>query len=277
MWKISLLLFLPFFLLQGSSPEEGLAAQLAYRIGSFEWSMGQGDLDILSELIWQDLHLLEIGMIWRRGRVSCSFHGGGVIRGWEEDCDYGKAGRNFLWSHSRSSVHGWGARGSGEWMLPFAWPLIPALGVALHHLILKSDQGRQVVEGEEHPYSHRGINKRFSTLYLLGYFGLHSASTLLGSAFELRSWIGMGYYWGRGKWYLRRNLEMIQQEALAWGGGFFATFYLPACPLEVGMGGQFFYASQGVHLHKYKNGTRLRQRLNSAFESFAELSLAYPF
>ncbi len=242
------------FALLGLSPAVVLAEQaggsvsLGYRTDSLDWNIngGSGGPNILSELEWKDMDILQF-----RGELSGSnytgiyFRGqvnyGWVLDGVNRDSDYAGNNRTLEFSRSVNSVDGSKVLDlSGGLGLTFyageaeQWRIIPMVGYSYHQQDLRMSNGNQAlwdsanadllgVEGGPVPLGPFG---GLSSSYDAEWYGPWLGADIFldlparGTVF-MRLEAHRVSYFAQANWNLRSDFAQpvsFEHEANAWGG-----------------------------------------------------------
>lgn len=156
-------------ILSGSSParaavEKEFGVDVAVRTGQLDWSIAGGGLDVLSELKWESLRIVEV-----RGYGELAFgsnlvvagglDAGAIVSGDNRDSDYAGSGRTL--EYSRSENNG-GGDSIGEARLSLGYRIArygagsepeasvtPFVGYAYRRQTFRMTDGRQTLSNQE--------------------------------------------------------------------------------------------------------------------------------
>ncbi len=229
-----------------AEPSSGVLS-LGYRVDSLDWNIsgGSGGPNILSELEWKDMGILQLrGELSHSSDTGAYFRGqvgyGWVLDGVNQDSDY--AGNNRTSEFSRSVNRADGSRvldlSGGLGMTFYAgeveqWRIIPMLGYSYHQQDLRMTHGNQVVwdadnaallgfEGNGIPLgSFPGLNSSYNAEWHGPWLGadifldLQTSGTLF-ARLEAH-WVN---YFAQANWNLRRDFaQPVSFEHKADGQG----------------------------------------------------------
>ncbi|MDT8334588.1 MAG: hypothetical protein RQ753_02725 [Desulfurivibrionaceae bacterium] len=197
-----------------------------YRIDQFDWNIaddlsGSATPNILSELIWEDLDIYQLGVEsdWRISNNRVPFLGlltggvsyGNIFAGSNRDSDYDGDNRTLVFSRSENDG------GDGEvWDLSIAagpefvffgggFGLAPLLGYSYHEQNLTSKEGFQTVPPHG---SFTGLDSSYDAVWKGGWLGINlrvtpSDSLALSGRFEWHR----AEYRAEANWNLRDDLQ----------------------------------------------------------------------
>lgn len=135
--------------------------EAGYRNDALRWNIaadtsGTATPNILSELTWEDLQILQLRLGWRM-QAQNGFHlrasgaYGWIFDGRNQDSDYAGNNRTFEFSRSNNDTHGdnvWDASAAIGYRFTLgdpAFQLTPLLGISHHAQNLRISNGRQTI------------------------------------------------------------------------------------------------------------------------------------
>lgn len=205
-----------------SSPAEfrtGVEIDAGYRVDSLAWDIGGGAAgpNVISELTWKNLHVLEVQA---RARAENEYHFyakgmlsyGWIIHGRNQDSDYDGDNRTQEFSRSNNGANGayvWdGSFGLGYAVHPTeAWSIIPLMGASISTQKVVMKEGYQTIgDGVRVPLP--GPISGLNSSYKAEWWGPWNGVDVEYSQGRLRLAAGAEYHWsvaysGSGNWNLR--------------------------------------------------------------------------
>lgn len=158
---LALSAFLATYANPSQALEQTFDADAGYRNDSLRWniasdSSGTATPNILSELTWDDLQILQLRLGWQmlaqngfHLRASGAY--GWIVRGRNQDSDYAGNNRSFEFSRSNNDTEGdnvWDASAAIGYRFTLGDPafgLTPLLGASHHAQNLRITNGRQTI------------------------------------------------------------------------------------------------------------------------------------
>ena len=302
-WFAATLLF--FWLLIPAAPAGGTPGgdfefklSNGYRLGGLHWSIADlgGDPNILSELTWSKLEILQIegeGKInIERFTIRAVLGFGLILAGDARDSDYDSDNRTDEWSRSYSDASGGyllhALTGLGYRYEFRAAPitLLPMIGIALHRQAMVMTDGVQVVSVSPHvppaapvgPIA--GLDSSYTANWLNVWVGLDADYRVtrrvnMGAAVSVHP----SYYHATADWNLRTNLAhpvSFVHRALGLGlcgelsvGVEMNRHFL----LEGRLGGDYWFGGPGVDETYTAAGGSSETQLNEVVWSSAQFYL----
>ena len=238
---------------------------VGYRRDHFRWSIGIDGIDILSELTWRDLNIVEARgeaslTIWECWRLWGEGAYGVILGGEGQDSDYWQSGRLDEFSRSLSEADGYvthligglGYRGSSS---PFsAWGLMPLTGVAFDQIDLRDHAAIQVLyQGwmVDWPFEDQGTSGKYRADWLTWFMGLQGRwrpIPLVRILANLRGHVGI--YRGYGNWVMRDDFDHFKHRAAAWavvGDGKILFHCIPHGYIHLTAGAEYWATEKDGH------------------------------
>lgn len=316
---VCLTLFLPLFGFTHAAASEGIDSasldlSLGYRVDQLDWTIagnaGGTNPNILSELTWEDLNIVELrvdGRVEISNKDSSPFTTvlkgtlayGQIVSGENQDSDFGGDNRTLEWSRSNNASDDgktldWSGAIGLKYRLPrTALALTPLVGYSYHRQDLEITDGLQTLSddaifdaiygpGPDGPAplgSIAGLNSSYDARWRGPWVGLDMA---LAAANRWLLRAGAEYHWadyvGKANWNLRSDLQhplSFQHDADGTGIVFnLAAEYLlsPSWALLLSANYQDWQADTGTHRSFFTDETSGLQQLNGVnWESYALL------
>jgi len=289
---VASLLFLPV-LVQAELVEsmEGTLS-LGYRVDQFDWNISgnyQGeDPNILSELTWEDLEIVQLQLdlaltsrqlSWlgnSRLQLAGNLAYGSIFAGENQDSDYAADDRTEEWSRSNngaedgSSIDVGGAFGPEFQLLQGKIILLPLLGYSLHIQDLSITDGYQTLAPnplQVGPIS--GLDSSYCAYWYGPWMGARIQVAPSPSwKLEVRGEYHLVEYFAEADWNLRDDLEhpvSFEHEADGYGTVFGVQSFHQLNPhwsLLFSGTVQSWLAEDGTDITFREDGSRSRTRLN---------------
>lgn len=206
-------------------PVKGLALEMgtAYRVDQFNWNIsgtpsgGSGPVNVLSELTWTDLEIVELSVLGRKTANKIYLRGslnlGFIYSGANRDSDYRGENRTIEYSRSENDSSAgtvWDISlggGYNGWVLTAgegAFTFRPLIGLSVHKQNLAMTDGFQVIPASGPFY---GLNSSYNALWAGPWAGFDAdyafgALTLFGTL-EMHGAV----YRAEADWNLRSDFQ----------------------------------------------------------------------
>lgn len=212
-------LLLAIAVTNASAVEQRFDIDAGFRNDALRWNIaadpsGTATPNILSELTWEDVHIVQLRLGWQttapglHARASAGY--GLIYNGRNQDSDYGGDGRTFEFSRSNNDTNGddvWDASAAAGYRFtagdgPFY--LTPLLGVSRHAQNLRITNGRQTIPDLG---SFSGLNSTYQTDWSSRWLGIELEWQLAPDtrAFFRHEYHFNADYYAQADWNLRNN------------------------------------------------------------------------
>ncbi len=219
--------------------EKEVGVDLAARTARFGWSIAGRDVDVLSELTWDDLTILEIRargdfVLNRRFFLEAALGGGPILHGENRDSDYAGSGRTKEFSRSENDGGGgevWEGRvAAGYRFYPHRAgaesrvSVTPLVGFSYLRQDLRLTHGRQTISIPQlsplplPPVGPiRGLDSTYDARWEGPFAGVE-ASLAIGRRQEIAGRLSLHWadFYGQANWNLRDDFahpKSFEQEA----------------------------------------------------------------
>jgi outer membrane protease len=268
-----------------ASPGDDFSLSIGRQVDFFQYSIAGNGVNILSELTWRNVNVLQIGGTFNKSLTSSlslagTFGYGFIANGTCQDSDYNSDNCTDEYSRSYSSSN-------GDYTLDFScaaryYPFIPSddlqfsllAGISLQQQHFRLTNGFQALSTDPSlttgPFS--GLNSTYSTQWLGPWVGMNFDKKIVR---RLMFHCDYGYhfamtYSGTGDWNLRTDLAHPDSfQDTATGNGYelgvgFEYFIAPLAKLQLKMKYENYNTVTGHDQTFYSDGSTAFTQFNDA-------------
>jgi len=271
--------------------------ETGYTNESLVWNFAANGIDVLSELSFEESEFVftklglehDINEKWLAGGY---FGYGSALEGWVQDSDYNGNGRTLEFSRSISSTDDSSFIDTGvyvgkKYQINTATTYTPKLEYSLLYQKYTIKDGEQIIDtvAPVQLGSIAGLDSSYTSFWNTGFLGtdidyaLNDKTTLGFGAY-----LGLGYYYGEGRWNLRADLE---DKSFEHTGAFWATKLSVNLKHKLNENYEMFggyrytysYLENGDNVQFLTDGTRPKSNLNEVerVENRVNIGVSYRF